>query len=168
MISGEEKNIGRHRRTRLAAALACAVAGAMLSPGTSRAVDSRLKNALGQLPLAFIENQGQTDARAAFYVRGKDKTLYFTSTGVVFVLSGAAEKERSVSLARVGFAEPPPRWTLGLEFVGADPSVVPRGEDPTPAVISYFNGPPDKWKTGLKNYSRLVYADLWPGIDLVY
>ncbi len=32
----------------------------------------------GRTPLYFVENQGQMDARVAYYVQGRDKTLYFT------------------------------------------------------------------------------------------
>jgi hypothetical protein len=55
-----------------------------------------------------------------------------------------------------------------LEFVGARKDVVPAGEDRQQAVFSYFKGPRKDWKTGLKTYSKIVYRNLWPGIDLVY
>jgi len=42
---------------------------------------------LGKLPLYFIENRGQVDERVAYYVQGRDTSLYFTSLGVTFVLS---------------------------------------------------------------------------------
>ena len=42
------------------------------------------------------------------------------------------------------------------------------GEGRTSAVISYFRGPREQWHTGLPTFRRLVYRDLWPGIDLVY
>src|SRR4030095_738605 len=32
----------------------------------------------------------------------------------------------------------------------------------------YLKGHPDEWKTGLKTYRKIVYRDLWPGIDLAY
>ena len=35
-------------------------------------------------------------------------------------------------------------------------------------MISYFKGTRAQWKTGMPTYGKLVYADLWPGIDLVY
>src|SRR5262249_36814475 len=59
-------------------------------------------------------------------------------------------------------------WDVNLDFVGANPNVQPRGEEPTQAVFSYFQGSKDQWKTGLKGYSKVVYPDLWPGIDLIY
>ena len=78
----------------------------------------------------------------------------------------------SVSLAENSEPEPsalsPRRLAIKLEFVGADSRVGPQGEEPTPALISYFVGPEAEWKTGLRTYRRLVYHDLWPGIDLVY
>jgi len=52
--------------------------------------------------------------------------------------------------------------------VGANPGVRPVGEEQQEAVISYFRGQPDEWRTGLPTYSRIVYRDLWPGIDLAY
>jgi hypothetical protein len=60
------------------------------------------------------------------------------------------------------------RWTLKLDFLGANHAVRPRGEQLTPATVSYFRGKREQWKTGLKTYTRVVYRNLWPGIDLVY
>ena len=45
---------------------------------------------------------------------------------------------------------------------------MPGGADKQQAVFSYFKGPEKDWKTGLPTYSKIVYRDLWPGIDLVY
>jgi hypothetical protein len=53
-----------------------------------------------------------------------------------------------------------------LDFVGG--SVRPKGLDSKDATINYFKGKPGEWRTGLRTYGRLVYEDLWPGIDLVY
>jgi hypothetical protein len=142
-----------------------------------------------RMPLYFIENQGQLDEQVAYYVQGQDKTLYFTPQGVTFVLRGSAppviasEAKQSPApdssrLPRLRLAmteddeEPadsaPQRWVVKLDFVGANPDVLPVGQDETGALISYFTGRPDEWKTGLRTYSRVVYRHLWPGIDLEY
>jgi hypothetical protein len=60
------------------------------------------------------------------------------------------------------------RFAVKLDFVGANADVRPSGEEKTGAVISYFKGKPEEWKTGLPTYSRIVYKDLWPGIDVTY
>jgi hypothetical protein len=114
---------------------------------------------LAQLPLYFVENRGQLDEQVAYYVQGKDKTLYFTPQGLTFVLSAPASNDT------FGDVE---RWIVKLDFLGGNPDVQPVGVSETGAVISYFKGRPEQWVTGLKTYSRIVYHDLWPGIDLEY
>ena len=111
----------------------------------------KLEPNFGRMPLYFIANQGQIDQRVDYYVQGKDKSIYFSPGGVTFVLNSLAE-----------------RWTVKLDFVGADLEVKPQGLDENGAVISYFKGKPEDWHTGLPTYRRLVYRNLWPGIDLVY
>jgi hypothetical protein len=123
-----------------------------------------LQTSLLQFPLYFIENQGQVDARVAYYVQGKDKTLYFTPQGVTFALSGSAQP--SAEPRSTGDASQ--RWIVKLDFLAANPDVRPVGQDETGALISYFKGRPEEWKTGLRTYSKVVYRDLWPGIDLEY
>ena len=41
--------------------------------------------------LYFIENRGQTDSAVHYYLQGKDKTLYFTPTGVTIALDQTQE-----------------------------------------------------------------------------
>ncbi|MFN8424237.1 MAG: hypothetical protein U0470_12960 [Anaerolineae bacterium] len=57
---------------------------------------------------------------------------------------------------------------VSLAFVGARPGIEPVGEAPTGAKISIFRGPREAWLRGLPVYGRLVYRDVWPGIDIVY
>jgi|GEM_PF-3350645 len=117
---------------------------------------ARVQQTYGRLPLYFVENQGQIDNEdVAYYVKGADKTLYFTPEGVTFTLRGKTDGKVS-------------RWTVTLDFVDANPGVKPRGEERQKAVFSYFKGKKKDWKTGLPTFSRIVYEDLWPGIDLVY
>jgi len=141
----------------------------------------RIQEKFGSLPLYFVENQGQTDACVAYYVQGRDTTLYFTSQGIRFVLSGRKDSaaspaslvnkvsyfDSSLETDRKSFRNAR-RWVLKLDFVGANPKVKPVGEEPTEALFSYFNGPPEKWKTGLRTYATVTYRDLWPDIDLVF
>jgi len=128
----------------------------------------------GRMPLYFIPNEGQVDSQVDFYVKGKDKIIYFTPKGVTFVLaelnSSNAEAEGRYkvkgSLSRVKQASR--RWVVNLDFIGARSDVRPLGKKKTGAVISYFKGKPEDWYTSLPAYSRIVYPNLWPGIDLVY
>jgi hypothetical protein len=130
---------------------------------------------VGRLPLYFIGNQGQADQRVAFYIQSLQGATYFTATGVTFVIEGVrstgppaggagARAPASAPESPVGGQ----RWVVKLDFLGANPSAQPVGRDPTPAVVSYFKGPKEDWKTALPTYGSLVYENLWPGIDLVY
>ena len=146
-----------------------------------------LKPDFGQLPLYFVENRGQVDERVAYYIQGSDKTIYFTSEGVTFALTRPSSDESTRNpKSTIGHRRAPDdaharplthshsptlpysRWVVKLDFVGANPNVRPVGQEMTEAVISYFKGKPDEWHTGLRTYSRILYANLWPGIDLVY
>ncbi|HEY2922370.1 MAG TPA: SBBP repeat-containing protein, partial [Candidatus Binatia bacterium] len=143
------------------------------SPGQRKAAPARV--AKTSLPLYFIENRGQVDARVAYYVHGANKILYFGPEGVTMVLSKPLSRQSSqATVALVDSRSDAPaersvsRVTIKLDFVGADPAVKPVGEQLSTARFSYFKGRREDWATGLKTYNRLVYRDLWPGIDLVY
>ena len=56
--------------------------------------ESRILGHFGKLPLYFIENQGQSDARVAYYLQGRDTSVYFTSDAVLFALSAPNMPER--------------------------------------------------------------------------
>jgi len=153
---------------------ALAASAAPVSIASSSARANRAQRLAANLPLYFIENQGQLDPRAAYYVQGRDKAIYFTAGGMMLVLHrprrhAALSAETSAAGASDNRADAPvERLALQLEFVGADLNVLPRGENPSTAVISYFKGRPEDWKSAVKSFTRLVYADLWPGIDLIF
>ncbi len=115
-------------------------------PSTVRPVPRLLADP-GRMPLAFIANRGQADPRVDYYVAGRDEALFFNSEGVAIAFR---------------------HWDLRLDFVDANTAVRPRGEERSEAVFSYFRGRPEDWRTGVPAYGRLVYRDLWPGIDLLY
>jgi hypothetical protein len=173
---------------------ACAGATALPQPPAAQSAPgagSPAAHAYDRLPLYFVENRGQTDPAVAYYVPGHENTLYFTSDGITLAFTGAPAASAGtqplapsvVSLpgadvAAVGLALPgsllsvaapaETRWTVKLDFVGANPGVRPVGENPTSTVFSYFHGQPSQWQAGVPAFTQLRYHNLWPGIDLVY
>ncbi|HEX9901732.1 MAG TPA: SBBP repeat-containing protein, partial [Acidobacteriota bacterium] len=107
----------------------------------------------GKLPVNFIPNGGQWDKDVDYAVQGRDKTIWFGAGGITLALNQGAEGRR---------------WVVKLDFVGAHPGLRPVGLEETGTVISYFKGQPGNWRTGLAACSRLLYTDLWPGIDLAF
>jgi hypothetical protein len=104
------------------------------------------------LPLYIVENAGQVSAEATHYVKGHDCTVFFRRSGLTFVLSAPDE---------------PGTWRVDMEFIEPCGDSYPRGEEPAPAVFSYFRGTHDRWVCGARSYRRIVYTDVWPGIDFV-
>jgi hypothetical protein len=149
-----------------------------IPPADQASLEPRVEQALGQLPLYFVENQGQMDEQVAYYVQGRDTSVYFTSEGVTFALMApftptltSGQEPMPEHLSRPpghGAPDALQRWVVKLDFVGASEGVRPAGEEPAEAVVSYFKGQPDEWHAGLPTYTSIVYRDLWPGIDLVY
>ena len=143
---------------------------------TSPASDSVVKEAAyGALPLLFIPNHGQFDSRVAYAVQGSDTSIFFSDQGVTFVLSEQppASGRKARNLLQVGPLDPEAqvprqRWALKVDFVDANPNARPESLEQAETLISYFKGQPDEWRAGLQACRRIIYRDLWPGIDLVY
>ena len=148
---------------------------ASTGPGSEKRV--AVTHALERMPLYFIENRGQLDSRVAYYVQGRDTTLYFTADGMTIVQTeqrheknGSKGRLEKASLGRGIPQTPDPgsRWVVKLDFVGANPNPKIAAAERTPAAISFFKGRKEQWKAGLSTYGSITYSDLWPGIDLVY
>ena len=131
---------------------------------------------LRSLPLHFIENQGQSDEAVGYFVEGRDKTLFFTSSGVTFAIGRSADRDASLPLPATLRGGPrgdllddvAARWAVKLDFVDADSNARLEGLDQTSARFSWFKGPREQHRGGLRSYRGVIYRDLWPGIDLVY
>ena len=130
----------------------------------------------GALPLLFIPNQGQFDNRVVYAVEGRDKSIFFGEHGLTFVLgeqTAVPSGHEPGRLRQVGPPEPvahtpQKRWALKVDFVDANPAVRPETLEQAETLISYFKGRPEEWRTGLQASRRIIYRDLWPGIDLIY
>jgi len=57
---------------------------------------------------------------------------------------------------------------MKLNFINANPNVKPVGKEKQKTIFNYFTGKEEDWKTDIPSYSRIVYSNLWDGVDLVY
>jgi len=104
---------------------------------------------------------------------GSIARLGFTSLASLWLFSGyraykhirSKETDRHREWMTRNYALTFAAVALRLEFVGARPDALVQGEGKGP-VINLLTGGRENWRTGLPSYPRLVYTDLWPGIDL--
>ena len=135
------------------------------APGSaSEAVKAKALEVYGELPLLFIENQGQLDAEVRYYVKAAGQTIYLTDDGMVFDLTRYQREDADVPDPADRQAE---RLVFGLDFVGASESPTVQGRDRGKAVVNYFIGnDPQKWYADIRSYKEVVYQSIYPGIDL--
>jgi len=109
--------------------------------------------AYGKLPLSFVRNAGQLDRRVHYSAQAAGASFFFTRKEAVY----SFPQNKKPSLA------------LRLRFVGANRNVAIRGERLAPGRVNYLLGnDPSKWHTGLRTYQRVVYRNLWPGVDMAF
>ena len=108
------------------------------------------------LPLMFEPNQGQTAPEVRFIARGAGYGLFLT------------EREAVLSLS-AGAAGKPTRSAVHMKLAGANERLAVEGSDPLPGKSNYFVGnDPSKWHRNVPQYARVRYAEVYPGVDLVY
>src|SRR4051794_39432810 len=81
----------------MAAAIACGLSGGLAARADAAAVSGRARAlaSYAKLPLAFVPNAGQSDARVRYLAHSGRSTLFFTDRGVTMVVSGS---RRAVAL----------------------------------------------------------------------
>lgn len=141
---------------------------ASATPDTATTDDSQ------QVPLMFIENVGQFDARARFQARNADATLWLTEDAiwitVIDTQVGKAEEadcDASYVCLPTCLPASPRGVNIRLSFPGANPHprLEPFGRLDT--TVSYFTGSdPAGWRAGVPVWDGVRYVDLYPGIDL--
>jgi hypothetical protein len=104
--------------------------------------------AMARAPLHFEANQGQWNPAVRYTAHARQYTVLLTATGPALAFGGG----RRVDLTLDGSNRAPEIEAL----------------DRTAVATSYFVGPKERWRTGVPNYSRVRYRDVYPGIDVVY
>jgi hypothetical protein len=133
----------------------------------STATGKRVAANYGKIPLSFEANRGQTDPGVQFLSRGSGYSLFLTPGEVVLNL----ERQQVASPAKTPGNLPGVATvdTLRMKLAGANLKAAVAGVDPQPGVVSYLIGnDPKKWHTGISTYGKVNYAQIYPGVDLVF
>jgi uncharacterized protein (TIGR03437 family) len=109
------------------------------------------------VPLSFEPNRGQVSSAVQFLARGSGYALFLTSSEAVLNL----ERQHQTPAASID--------TLRMGLIGANPNAHAEGLARQPGVVSYFIGnDPARWRTGIPTYGKVNYAQVYPGVDLVF
>jgi hypothetical protein len=122
-------------------------------------------------PLNFELNQGQTHQRVKFLARSNGYVLFLTATEAVMALDNpATHRKRKENLdVRDEEKARPPRSIVRMKLEGANRAAQVEGLDQLTTTSNYFAGSdPSAWRTNIPNYARVRYAQVYPGIDMVY
>jgi len=99
-------------------------------------------------PIVFEENRGQASHEVLFLSRAAGYGVFLTGNRTVIATNDAK--------------------VVQIRLAGAK-EVKPVGVDRLPAKSNYFIGSdPARWQTGIFNYARVRYADVYPGIDVLW
>jgi hypothetical protein len=111
---------------------------------------------LGQLPLIFEPNQGQTGPQVKFLARGAGYSLFLDATDAVLAMQTAHSAAGQEQLVR-------------MKLVGANAGATTSGTNPLPGKSNYIVGnDPHGWHTGVPQFAGVRYRGVYPGIDLVF
>lgn len=108
--------------------------------------------AYGNLPLAFEANEGQAGALVDFLARGEGYMLSLASGAAVLDLRQESGHDQ-----------------LSMQLVGSNPATAVFGQDELVTKTNYLIGSdPSQWHTNIANYGKVMYDEVYAGIDLVY
>ena len=139
-----------HSARKILAAGLAGLASGLLSSSAAAATPMAMP---ANLPLYFEANQGQANIPAQFIARGRD---YQFSVSPV---------EAHIALRQTG-AQPA---AVRMQFVGANPQALIRGDAELPGKINYLTGSnPAQWRTGVPMFAQVRVGELYPGVNLVY
>jgi len=128
----------------------------------------------GKLPLAFEANQGQSDPEVKFLSRGAGYSLFLTSTDAVLTLRQTSKQEAGAPGVRVrNSPEKALRESrsavLRMKLVGSNAKTEVTGQDELPGKSNYFIGnDPKKWHTKVRQFEKIQYENVYPGVNLIY
>lgn len=145
------------------------------SPQIARRIAARYH----QSPLSFEINRGQTAKQVRFLSRGHGYNLFLTPREAVLSLRKAASDDLT-STARRYYGADADRLIIGpravstssvlrMKLLGANAQPHIEGKEQLAGKSNYLIGSDKtKWRTNVRHFGKVLYSDVYPGIDMVY
>jgi hypothetical protein len=141
----------------------------------SAAQSGRVRADLDALPLVFEANQGQTDPQVKYMARGKGYTAFLTADETVFAMQSARARAGIMGKGAALPAQKKDKATkvetaaIRMKLVGANENAPIAAENELPGHSNYFIGNDrSKWHAGVKQYARVSYKQVYPGVNLAF
>ncbi|HET8675754.1 MAG TPA: hypothetical protein VFO63_08220, partial [Blastocatellia bacterium] len=100
--------------------------------------------------------------------RGAGYDLFLTQAEAVLTLRIADGTRRNADSQVANYTSPDPQSAyIKIKLAGANPAPALSGLGPSPGASNYFIGARN-WRTGVFSYERVKYADVYPGVDMIY
>jgi hypothetical protein len=135
---------------------------------TSAPARRQLVQAYGNLAMSFEANQGETDRRVKFVARGHGYDLFLTKGEAVLSLQKNCARTGDPAVRRSrASCLPPSVFRVGLAHSRRGTN--PEGVNELASVSNYFIGSDAwKWHRNVPRFAGVKYANVYPGIDVVY
>jgi hypothetical protein len=141
-----------------------AASSASLSQRVTAAERSRIQASYAALPLAFEQNQGQTDPQVKYIARGNGYTLFLTADDAVFSLHS-----RSSASGPSAAGQADSTAVLRMHLLGGNSLAMVEATIPVAGTTNYFLGNDrSKWRSGVARFARVSYQNVYPGVNMAF
>jgi hypothetical protein len=146
------------------------------APAARAPQSSPVRSNFAALPLAFEANQGQTDPQVKYMARGDGYTVFLTPNDTVFALhssspasQSAAHSSNGVDRLHARLAQKQTTASISMKLEGGNPQPSISAQNELPGHSNYFIGrDPSQWRTGVKQFGRVSYQEVYPGVDMAF
>ena len=117
----------------------------------------KIKENLGNIKCYFTKNQGQLENDDIYFTYSLyDKTFGFSESSILIKLSKKLDDDTSKSSV------------IKINFENSN-NIIPRGIGELNHKSNYYIGnDSSEWQSNIPNYEKIVYENLYYGIDLIY
>lgn len=119
---------------------------------------AQVRASFARLLMSFEPNRGQSDSGVKFLARGIGYGLYLMPAKAILTLPGHSQS---------GVQQRPSE--IEMQLAGANQAAEIAGAETLPGRSNYFIGnDPSRWRRNIPQFGRVLYREVYPGIDLAF
>ncbi len=132
--------------------------------------NKKLHSNYGNIPLYFIQNQGQVADNIKYYEKGQGHTTYFKADGIHLHLSRTMDSADAQFMEEAHVNEAiQHEERIRLFPVNANTNPKMTSSEALESRVNYFMGKdPAQWQRNLSTYRSVMYQDVYKGVDMKF